>query len=99
MLLSRVADRIYWAARYIERSEDTARLVRAHGELMADLPAHVTTQWEPLVTVVGSDAQYERTLDVDPVRVGARAHSQPQAAQAGSRAPSPQGWRRKWRWP
>jgi phosphoglucosamine mutase len=67
VLLSRVADRIYWAARYIERSEDTARLVRAHGELMADLPAHVTTQWEPLVTVVGSDAQFERTLDVDQV--------------------------------
>jgi uncharacterized alpha-E superfamily protein len=88
MLLSRVADRIYWAARYIERSEDTARLVRAHGELMADLPAHVTTQWEPLVTVVGSDAQFERTLDVDQVRVGARAHSQPQTAQSGSQSQS-----------
>ena len=39
MLLSRVADRIYWAARYMERAEDTARIVRTHGELMADLPA------------------------------------------------------------
>lgn len=61
MLLSRVADRIYWAARYIERAEDTARLVRAHGELMADLPRHMTTKWEPLVTVVGSDALFERS--------------------------------------
>ena len=49
MLLSRVAGRIYWAARYIERAEDTARLVRAHGELMADLPTQVQTRWEPLV--------------------------------------------------
>ncbi len=63
MLLSRVADRLYWAARYIERAEDTARLVRAHGELMADLPAHLATRWEPLVAVVGSDAQFERSLD------------------------------------
>ena len=63
MLLSRVADRIYWGARYIERAEDTARLVRAHGELMADLPTHLTTKWEPLVAVVGSDAHFERSLD------------------------------------
>ena len=58
MLLSRVADRIYWAARYIERAEDTARIVRAHGELTADLPARGRTPWEPLVAIVGSDAQF-----------------------------------------
>ncbi len=57
MLLSRVADRLYWAARYMERGEDTARLVRAHGELMADLPAQVEARWEPLVAVVGSDVR------------------------------------------
>ena len=76
MLLSRVADRIYWGARYIERAEDTARLVRAHGELMADLPSHMTTKWEPLVTVVGSDAQFERSLN------GKAAPSQSQVAVA-----------------
>ena len=32
MLLSRVADRVYWAARYIERAEDTARIVLTHGD-------------------------------------------------------------------
>jgi uncharacterized alpha-E superfamily protein len=58
MLLSRVAGRLYWAARYIERAEDTARLVRAHGELMADLPPHLAAQWEPLVAVVGSDVRF-----------------------------------------
>jgi uncharacterized alpha-E superfamily protein len=63
MLLSRVADRIYWAARYIERAEDTARLVRAHAELMADLPSHLTTTWEPLVAVVGSDALFARSVN------------------------------------
>ena len=58
MLLARVADRIYWAARYIERAEDTARLVRAHSELMADLPPQIEARWEPLVTVTGSDVRF-----------------------------------------
>jgi len=61
MLLSRVADRIYWAARYIERAEDTARLVRAHGELMADLPPQLDARWEPLVAVVGSGVRFRDT--------------------------------------
>ncbi len=59
MLLSRVADRIYWAARYVERAEDTARIVRAHGETAADLPMEQPRSWKPLVTVAGSDAQYD----------------------------------------
>ena len=58
MLLARVADRIYWAARYVERAEDTARLVRAHSELMADLPPQIETRWEPLVAVTGSDVRF-----------------------------------------
>lgn len=62
MLLSRVADRIYWAARYLERAEDTARLVRAHGELMADLPAKAPVHWEPLVEVVGSEHHFAASL-------------------------------------
>lgn len=58
MLLSRVADRIYWAARYMERAEDTARLVRAHAELIADLPTQARVQWEPLVAMVGSEPRF-----------------------------------------
>ncbi len=61
MLLSRVADRIYWAARYVERAEDTARIVRTHGELMADLPATAKVRWEPLISIMGSDVQYTET--------------------------------------
>jgi uncharacterized alpha-E superfamily protein len=63
MLLARVADRIYWAARYVERAEDIARLLRAHGELAADLPPTVPATWEPLVTVVGSDSHFAEALD------------------------------------
>lgn len=58
-LLSRVADRIYWAARYLERAEDTARLVHGHGEMLADLPSRTPQMWRPLIALVGSDATYE----------------------------------------
>ena len=75
MLLARVAGRIYWAARYIERAEDTARLVRAHGELMADLPAQVQTRWEPLVTVVGSDVRFRDLTEQAPSQSQSQSQS------------------------
>ena len=65
MLLSRVAHDIYWAARYLERAEDTARVVRAHAETVADLPGHPEAHWKPLITVVGSDAQYDERFGGD----------------------------------
>jgi len=37
-LLSRVAERIYWTARYLERAETTSRLARVYGNLLLDLP-------------------------------------------------------------
>lgn len=66
MLLSRVADRIYWGARYIERAEDIARIVRAFTDLVADLPAEIDVSWEPLVAIAGSNASYrERAASGD----------------------------------
>ena len=65
MLLSRVAGDIYWAARYLERAEDTARIVRAHVETVADLPGRSDAHWKPLITVVGSDAQYDERFGGD----------------------------------
>ena len=79
MLLARVAARIYWAARYVERAEDTARLVRAHGELMADLPPQVETRWEPLVAVTGGDVRF-RDLN---------GHAPPSQSQSQSQSPVP----------
>ena len=55
-LLSRVADRMYWAARYIERAEDSARVLRAYGDVLADLPT-ASSRWSPLVTISGSSVR------------------------------------------
>ena len=64
MLLSRVAENLYWAGRYLERAEDTARIVREHTNLLIDLPLRAPVTWEPLLAVVGErsdfDARYQR---------------------------------------
>ena len=54
MLLSRVAEHVYWAGRYLERAEATARLVRIHTELFLDLPRSAGLGWTPLLAVTGS---------------------------------------------
>lgn len=72
MLLSRVADNIYWGARYMERADDTARLVRTFTEVLLDLPVGVASSWEPLLAVAGSrelfDVGHARTNESDIVR-------------------------------
>jgi len=62
-MLSRVASHIYWMARYIERAENTARLIRVNTNLQLDLPKRVRLGWEPIVEITGSQKiflqQYE----------------------------------------
>lgn len=50
-MLSRVAERIYWAARYLERIENTARLIGVYDKLMFDLPRSVSIGWYNLITI------------------------------------------------
>jgi uncharacterized alpha-E superfamily protein len=54
MLLSRVAESVYWAGRYLERAEATARLVHVHTELFLDLPKAAGVNWAPLLAVTGT---------------------------------------------
>ena len=53
LLLSRVAEGAYWAGRYLERAEGTARLIRSHSDLIIDLPRTATLGWRPLLAVIG----------------------------------------------
>jgi len=72
MLLSRVAETLYWAARYLERAEDTARIVREHTNMIVDLPTSVPVNWEPLLAITGTreafDARYEKADEMSIVR-------------------------------
>jgi uncharacterized alpha-E superfamily protein len=55
-VLSRVADSLYWTARYIERAEDTSRLlhVNFHAMLDADSSDHGDS-WRDLLLAVGRE--------------------------------------------
>lgn len=63
-MLSRVAENLYWMARYLERAEDTARLINVSVNLMLDLPRGIAPGWEPLIAITGSR---ERFLESYPV--------------------------------
>ena len=54
-MLSRVAERLYWTGRYLERAEDTARIINVHTNLLLDLPKGTTIGWEPLIAIFGHD--------------------------------------------
>ena len=57
--LSRVAERIYWTGRYIERAESTARLINVNANLLFDFPSRTTLGWRPLVEIVGATDEFD----------------------------------------
>ena len=52
-MLSRVADSLYWMARYIERAENTARFIDVNLQMSLDAPITFSEQWEPLIRITG----------------------------------------------
>lgn len=69
-MLSRVAETIYWVGRYLERAENTARIINVNGNLMLDLPRGISLGWEPLIWILGCDAEYlEKNDEVSERRV------------------------------
>ena len=52
-MLSRVADAVHWASRYVERAENVARFVNVNLDLMLDSPSTQKPKWEPLVQTTG----------------------------------------------
>lgn len=58
-MLSRVAERLYWMARYVERAENTSRMVMAFNTLALDMPKSVDLSWKGLVAVTGMDALFD----------------------------------------
>ena len=57
-MLSRVAESIYWIGRFLERAEDTARLINVNTNLMLDLPKGIALGWDPLIRIMGCQAAY-----------------------------------------
>lgn len=58
MLLSSLAECVYWFGRYMERTENTARMILVHDSLLLDIPSHCHPGWEPMLQITGSAAAF-----------------------------------------
>lgn len=59
-MLSRVAESIYWMARYVERAENLARFIDVTLNLILDQPHGTAQQWEPLINATGDEREFAK---------------------------------------
>ena len=52
-MISRVAEHCFWMSRYLERAENTARILEVNQTLLLDLEAPMDQQWRPLLIISG----------------------------------------------
>jgi uncharacterized alpha-E superfamily protein len=57
-MLSRVAESVYWIARYIERAENVARCVDVSLQVALDAPGGMGGQWRSLVAATGDAERF-----------------------------------------
>ncbi len=62
-MLSRVADSVYWMARYVERAENVARFIDVNHNLEIDLGETAGHQWAPLIYTTGDEEQFNERYD------------------------------------
>ena len=58
-MLSRVAERVYWLARYLERTENTARLILVRHRSILDMPTSAQPDWGLLLEVLGAREHFD----------------------------------------
>lgn len=59
-MLSRVANSIYWMARYVQRAENIARFIEVTNNVALDQPDSRLEQWEPLIQATGDEEIYAK---------------------------------------
>ncbi|MEZ5534009.1 MAG: alpha-E domain-containing protein [Thiolinea sp.] len=63
MMLSSVAERVYWMSRYLERTENVARLANVHSLLLMDLPGEMEINWYTLIKLFDADKLFYEHYD------------------------------------
>lgn len=59
-MLSRVAENIYWMARYVERAENVARIAEVNHHLTLDAVIEQNLQWQPLISIFADTESFTR---------------------------------------
>jgi A predicted alpha-helical domain with a conserved ER motif. len=64
-MLSRIAESLYWMSRYLERADNTARLMEINLLYLVEAEEHLSeaVQWRPLVSISGSEAAFAQYYD------------------------------------
>src|SRR4029434_9475382 len=58
-MLSRVAESLFWMSRYLERSEDVARIIAVNFQASLDAPdVSQALAWEPVIAITGDRQMY-----------------------------------------
>jgi uncharacterized alpha-E superfamily protein len=59
-MLARAAENLYWMARYLERAENTARLINSTTHVLLDLPLGATFGWKNLIEIAGLENHFQQ---------------------------------------
>jgi uncharacterized alpha-E superfamily protein len=63
-MLSRIAESLFWLARYIERAEDTARILDVNYHmLLEESQKSYRLRWEPLIIMAGEERLFHENYD------------------------------------
>ncbi len=59
MMLSRIADSLFWIGRYMERADNTARILDVNYHMLLEQPADTyQLRWDPLITITGERTRF-----------------------------------------
>jgi uncharacterized alpha-E superfamily protein len=68
-MLSRIADSLYWMSRYLERADNTARLIEINLLHMLEAEDQISeaAQWKPLLSINNTEAAFQEAFPSSPI--------------------------------
>jgi len=76
-VLSRIAENLFWMGRYVERMENTSRLLDVNYHAMLETTAVLEAQWEPLLEITHTQEGYAKhfsSVEAYPVALWLASH-------------------------